>query len=123
MLLGQSAPNKLAFDDGGLSMRKANLIERKITALQRDIDRLSKDAKNNEAVSARTKQLSVLKSRLSRLTSGQAQAGPHAKFELIALTEDVPSDTDGDAVLKAYYAQLVKMNLTKGDVTLCEKRT
>ena len=123
LLLGQSAPAKLAFDDGGLSMKgKANLLERKMTALQRDIDRLSKDPKNKEAVAARTNQLSVLKSRLSRLTSGQAQAGPHAKFELIALTEDVPSDPAGDAVLKAYYAQLVKMNLTKGDVTLCEKK-
>jgi len=123
LLLGRSAPGKLAFDDGGLSMKgKSNLIERKMAALQRDIDRFSKDSKNKEAVSARRKQLSVLKSRLSRLTAAQVQGGPHAKFELIALTEDVPSDTDGDAVLKAYYAQLVKMNLTKGDVTLCEKK-
>ena len=121
--LDANAPSKLSFDDGGLSMKgKAKLLERKMNALQRDIERLSKDPKGAAAVSARKKQLSVLKKRLSRLSSGQVQNGPHAKFRLIALTEDVPSDKEGDAVLKAYYAQLVKMNLTKGDVTLCEKK-
>ena len=123
LLLGDDVPSTLQFDDGGLSAKgKISLIERKISALRRDIERLSKDAASREAVSAREKQLSVLTSRLDGLSSGSNLTGPHAKFELIALTEDVQSDSEGDAILKAYYSKLAKMNLTKGDVSLCEKK-
>lgn len=120
--LGTSAPRRpVAFDDGGYALRKRHaLVERKISALERQIEAWRGDDTRAQAIDARKEQIARLRADLGKQTSPVATEGPHIRFDLIDLTEQVSADRDMQGVLEAYYTQLKAMNMDKGDVTRCK---
>ncbi len=123
LALGARPPTYLQFDDGGYAAeRKRELLRRKVSSLKREIDTWAKDKSKKAAVEARKVQLQKFQKRLNKISSSQALQGPNARYQLIALSEDVPSDPDTEIVLEAYYAKLEAMNLKKGNVARCKKK-
>jgi len=121
MRFGAEAPARpIPLDDGGAAAAaKRAITERKIAALKRQIEGWKGDESRAEAIAAREKQVQRLTATLDDAKGQEALAPPFLKLELIALTDDIEPDPEMSKELEAYYAQLRKMNLDKGDPAKC----
>ncbi len=93
----------------------------KLRAYRTEVEAWSADPSKAEVVAKKRAQIAELERDLAAtpVAGTGAQPVPSIRFELVPLTEQVPSDANATEVLETYYSTLKNLNLAKGDVTLC----
>jgi hypothetical protein len=120
--LGRDPPVRpLPLDDGGYSSRRRReLNQRKLGALRAQVASWASDPKKKAAIASRKAQIARLERAQEGLKSTALVGGPAMRVELVPLTEEVAADPEASSLLKAYYARLKELNLSKGDVSRCK---
>ncbi len=110
-------------DAGAKALRRKQRTQQKIKAWQMEVDAWSVDPKKKEAVKARTAQIAQLKARLAQPEpKPEPMNKPHIRVELLRLDGSVSDDASMGTLMAAYYQQLKKMNLEKGNLAACKPK-
>jgi hypothetical protein len=113
----------VTLDDGGeRELKDRRLVDRKIRAYRMEVEAWGVDPAKAEAVKAKQAQIESLEARLKApIGKTEPPVGPHVRFDLIRLGDDVPANVEMSRLLAAYYSQLHAMNLEKGDAAQCKQ--